>query len=777
MSETPLKTLGKYQIKKELGKGAMGVVYLGFDPGLEREVALKVMASAIVSDNDLKERFEREAKAVARLQHPNIVTVYDLGYDDQGAPFIAMEYLKGQDLEHRIRRNPLTFREKLGVVAQTCRGLASAHRAEIVHRDIKPANIFITENGEAKIMDFGVARWQKSSHTQTGAVLGTADYMSPEQIKGQKVDGRSDIFSVGVILYRLLTNKKPFSGENIQAVFFKVLNQPPPELVLPEGNEMPEVQAIVDKALSKDSDERYGTADDLADDIRDLLSLYQDLLNEDTVFDTMFDPATAATGDMDGGSDGSGRRRATTAGTGRILGGTTSGGISRTHRPGTAYPTTAGRTGVSRTAAGRTVVQPTRMMGPGAGTLSGTRAGVGIPLQGSGGGWKYVAAVALLLLVGAGIYYFTQGPNPPGGNAGTTVVTQAPPAPPTVEERIETARNALAMGLLSKASGEVDEILFEDPDNEAALAIKKEIEDVQRGSQTSVVTSNPQPRPPSPGQPQPNPNSQRATDLAVDASMAIGSGQLDQAAKLIADGRRLDAANPRWQQLTEQLQRARRQSLEAQAARDKQATVDGYVTRAAQLMKNKDYDAAIAAYDQALEVDPTNASLIASKNAAQMAIEQQQAAAALASMGTLNIKETPTAFIAPGGSETPKGFESGGVSVQRATTAPDNPGELIGEINPLTVQPGQPYYLRVRIFNKGNKPLGIKSLELVSTYGARTSGKGQPLTPMVQRVNPRDTALVWEVRGNWTEDQNKGKVQANVLLVGNAKLTKTIQWE
>ena len=146
-------------------------------------------------------------------------------------------------------------------------------------------------------------------------------------------------------------------------------------------------------------------------------------------------------------------------------------------------------------------------------------------------------------------------------------------------------------------------------------------------------------------------------------------------------------------------------------------------------------------------------------------------------MGTLNIKETPTAFIAPGGSETPKGFESGGVSVQRATTAPDNPGELIGEINPLTVQPGQPYYLRVRIFNKGNKPLGIKSLELVSTYGARTSGKGQPLTPMVQRVNPRDTALVWEVRGNWTEDQNKGKVQANVLLVGNAKLTKTIQWE
>ncbi len=340
MSEIPLKTLGKYQIRQELGKGAMGVVYLGFDPGLEREVALKVMASAILSDNELKERFEREAKSVARLQHPNIVTVYDLGYDAQGAPYIAMEYLKGQDLENRIRRDPLTFREKLDVVGQTCRGLAHAHKNGIVHRDIKPANVFITEGGEAKIMDFGVARWQASSHTQTGAVLGTADYMSPEQIRGQKVDGRSDIFSVGVILYRLLTNKKPFAAENIQSVFFKVLNQEPPELVLPDGNSMPELQAIVDKALSKDAEERYAGADDLADDIRDLVAMYREVLNEDTVFDTMFDPAAAGGPAEEGGSDGSGRKKVATS-TGRVLGSTAGGGVSRTHRPGTAYPTTS----------------------------------------------------------------------------------------------------------------------------------------------------------------------------------------------------------------------------------------------------------------------------------------------------------------------------------------------------------------------------------------------------------------------------------------------------
>ncbi len=314
MTELPHRTLGKYQIVKELGKGAMGVVYLGRDPNLEREVALKVMASAIVSDKDLKARFEKEAKAIAQLAHPNIVTVYDLGYDEQGAPYIAMEYLDGEDLEHHIRKDPLSFREKLAVVAQVCRGLSHAHGHEIVHRDIKPANVFITKSGTVKIMDFGVAHWKSSSNTQTGAILGTADYMSPEQIRGQKVDGRSDIFSVGVILYRLLTNKKPFAGENIQAVFFKVLNQEAPELVLSDGNQFPELQAIVDKALSKNLEDRYADPDALAEDLTDLVRLYQDELSDDTVFDTSFDPGAA----VDIGTMGTGTGRSTT-GSGRVL--------------------------------------------------------------------------------------------------------------------------------------------------------------------------------------------------------------------------------------------------------------------------------------------------------------------------------------------------------------------------------------------------------------------------------------------------------------------------
>jgi tetratricopeptide (TPR) repeat protein len=756
----------------------MGVVYLGFDPGLEREVALKVMASAIVSDNELKERFEREAKSVARLQHPNIVTVYDLGYDAQGAPYIAMEYLKGQDLEHRIRRDPLTFREKLDVVAQTCRGLAHAHKNGIVHRDIKPANVFITESGEAKIMDFGVARWQQSSHTQTGAVLGTADYMSPEQIRGQKVDGRSDIFSVGVILYRLLTNKKPFAGENIQSVFFKVLNQEPPELVLPDGNSMPELQAIVNKALSKNVDERYAGADDLAEDIRDLVTLYRDILNEDTVFDTMFDPAATAGGPSEEpGSDGSGRKK--TSGTGRVLGGTTPSSGSRTHRPGTAYPTTAtgktasGRTAPARTVAGRTVAgTPTRMMAraqagvPQAGS-------VGIPYEEPSSAWKYAVAVALFLGIGGGIYWFTQMRNPPDVGATTVTTREAP----TIEERLATVRRALDGGLLAAATNDVEQILLSDPGNAEALALKAEIEAAHQKAQPvqpPVSTSSTPPQTATADVPRGPSRSEQASKLAVDASMAMGRGSLDEAEGFIREGRQVDPANPAWQQLSQQIGEARQNSARAAELRERQAVIDGYVTQAAAHMKNRNYDAAITEYDKALQHDPNNVQLITLRGSAEVAMEQQRAA----SVRALTIEEGRTEYVPPpGGPEVPKGFEAGGVQVQQATKAPDNPGELIVQIRPETVQLGDPYDLLVRIHNQGNKPIGVKSVELISTFGSRTTGKGQALTPLVQRINARDTSVIFQTRGTWSEDQKQGSIEAVVTLIGDAKLRKTIRWQ
>ncbi len=766
MSETPQKTLGKYQIQGELGKGAMGVVYRGFDPALEREVAIKVMGSATVSDPELKKRFEQEAKASARLQHPNIVTVYDFGYDDEGAPYMAMELLKGQDLEQRIRKSPLTLQEKLDVVAQACRGLAHAHEHHIVHRDIKPANIFISESGIAKIMDFGVARLMQSSQTQTGTVLGTADYMSPEQIRGQKVDGRSDIFSAGVILYRLLTNKKPFTGENIQAVFFKVLNQEPPELVLPDGGgEMPELQAIVDKALMKNKDERYESAKDFAADIDDLMHLYQDILNENTVFDTMFDPSAMI--DMEPGSDGSGRGR--TSPTGRVLGRTSA--ASRTHRAGTAFP--SGRTRTGATAAGRTATgTPTEMMrGTQVGTMSATRVGVGIPIQESSGGvLKWVGLVALLAAVGGGVFWFTQQNVPPEVSAGAAPA----PAQPTVDVagQFVLAERSLAAGQLSQALIAVDAILFAEPNNEDAAALKERVNEAMENMQVALpVVPQPAPTPPAPRGPS---NTERATALAADASLSLGAGDLAQAEALIAQGRQLDPGSPRWQQLDQQLRRAREDGAARARASEQQAEIDQYIVEATGYLKAQNYESAIAAYDKALAVAPNNPQLINARNMAQTAMQQ---AAAAASVTALSITESPTEFTARGQSNTPRGFESGDVKVQRATNAPVNPADLIVQIVPATVQTGDPYFLRVRIYNRGNRPIGVKSIALVSTFGSRTTGRGQPLQPMVQRVNPKDTSLIWEVQNTWTEEQNTGKIEAVVTLIGDAQLRKTIEWK
>ena len=170
--------IGRYDIVRPLGKGAMGVVYLAHDPLLERDVALKVMVAQIADDPDLSKRFEREAKAVAKMTHPNVVTVYDLGYHEDGSPYIAMELLKGQDLLEALRDGPpLALERKLSIILQVLDGVGHAHQSGIVHRDIKPANIFINTDGSVKIMDFGVARLTTASMTGTGNIIGTADYM------------------------------------------------------------------------------------------------------------------------------------------------------------------------------------------------------------------------------------------------------------------------------------------------------------------------------------------------------------------------------------------------------------------------------------------------------------------------------------------------------------------------------------------------------------------------------------------------------------------------
>src|SRR5688572_3679595 len=310
-SEAPIKEIkgriGRYDIVRPIGKGAMGMVYLAHDTILERDVALKAMVSQIADDAELNQRFIREAKAVAKMHHPNVVNVFDLGHHTDGSPYIAMELLKGQDLQKAMRTPPpMSLDRKVGVIVQVLAGLAHAHQQGIVHRDIKPANVFINHDGTVKIMDFGVARLTSGSMTGTGNIVGTADYMSPEQVKGARVDGRSDLFSVGCMLYELVTGRRPFHSENLMAIFYKITHEEPNFDLVPEGAEYDALLPILKKALAKDLEDRHQTSYEFAMELRDHLKAFsttatgehilEELLDMDAPGTLQQEPGTSAPG-------------------------------------------------------------------------------------------------------------------------------------------------------------------------------------------------------------------------------------------------------------------------------------------------------------------------------------------------------------------------------------------------------------------------------------------------------------------------------------------------
>ncbi|HSP15503.1 MAG TPA: protein kinase [Thermoanaerobaculia bacterium] len=268
--------LGRYEVVRELGKGAMGIVYLAKDPLIGRLVALKTIRAAAHADDDetreFQQRFVREAQAAGILNHPAIVTVHDIGQDEAtGVSFIAMEYVEGSNLKEVLAQGrPLTFDDIGEIIAQIADALDFAHSKGIVHRDVKPANIILLEGNRAKIMDFGIAKIASgvANLTSTGQFLGTPNYMAPEQIKGAPVDGRTDIFSLGICLYECLTRRKPFGGDSLTSISYKIVHEPFPPLheinpQIPDGYE-----DIASLCLAKDPSKRYQRARDMAAAIR-----------------------------------------------------------------------------------------------------------------------------------------------------------------------------------------------------------------------------------------------------------------------------------------------------------------------------------------------------------------------------------------------------------------------------------------------------------------------------------------------------------------------------
>lgn len=265
--------LGRYEVEKELGKGAMGVVYLGKDPKINRTVAIKTMALSQEFEEDeleeVKERFFREAETAGRLNHPNIVSIFDAG-EEHDLAYIAMEFIKGYDLTKHIKPDTLLpVEEVLKVVADSADALGYAHNQNVVHRDIKPANLmYLPDDKIVKVTDFGIARLTDSSKTKTGMVLGTPSYMSPEQLSGKKVDGRSDLFSLGVTLYQMLTGELPFQGDSMATLMYKIANEEQAAVTTVRPDLPESLNEIISHAMSKDADTRFATGAEFAAALR-----------------------------------------------------------------------------------------------------------------------------------------------------------------------------------------------------------------------------------------------------------------------------------------------------------------------------------------------------------------------------------------------------------------------------------------------------------------------------------------------------------------------------
>ncbi|MDX8398745.1 MAG: protein kinase [Gallionellaceae bacterium] len=267
-----IKYLGRYEILEEIGRGAMGIVYMAKDPLIQRNVAIKTINLQDLLPDEREEyeiSFYQEARAAGRLSHTNIVTIYDLG-ESEGMAYIAMELLQGKELEQVLKsQQHLPLEITLEIAIQVAGGLAHAHEHGIIHRDIKPSNIMLLENRRVKIADFGIAKMASTKLDNTeGKLVGSPLHMSPEQVLNSPIDSRSDIFSLGIVLYQMITGKPPFYGESINAVIYQIVNENPPQLSVLNPEVTPMLSDIVAKCLAKNADERYQNANELADNLR-----------------------------------------------------------------------------------------------------------------------------------------------------------------------------------------------------------------------------------------------------------------------------------------------------------------------------------------------------------------------------------------------------------------------------------------------------------------------------------------------------------------------------
>ncbi|PYQ39948.1 MAG: hypothetical protein DMF77_19895, partial [Acidobacteria bacterium] len=724
----PIKELsgriGKYDIIKPLGKGAMGIVYLAHDTILERDVALKVMVASIADDPELKTRFEREAKAVARMTHPNVVNVFDLGSHTDGSPFIAMELLKGMDLQKAVRTPPpLTLERKVNIIVQVLAGLAHAHQAGIVHRDIKPANIFINQDGTVKIMDFGVARLTTASMTGTGNIVGTADYMSPEQVKGAKVDGRSDLFSVGCMLYELLAGRRPFHSDNLMAIFYKITHEEPNFDLIPEGAEYDALMPVLKKSLAKSLDDRYQTAYEFAVDLREFLKSRATSASAVNALEGLLDleepsgpPPEPLTETPSGPTLITGDEPE--VGATMNLGPTASGQTSPTvKKPGTMGRGTA-----------KTVLQPgqvaragrpaTRPPGPRPTPAAARPAYTPAPPPPAPGHpvlYVVLGGMAVLLVVAGGFIYWqkTQPGTPPTTIAGptdNTVPTTVPvptlppttqPPPPATMPAIEAKGKFMRAAKAAFSRGDYDEAM-----SQARRALAEDQGDANAKSVIENALSG-----------------QKAELHFRAAENALRAKDLEKAKQEANAGRDLAPWDNKASQILTRVQDAEQAAAQVAADAARRAAAAQASQQLNGFIASAD-DEAIAAYDKALGIDPSNNRAINGKSSAVQARALAQITTGgggggggthAAGKGFASGKTVAASTETRPGGSVPDGFENTpGVDVKKGSTAADLPGKINFDIDPASPKAGERYTVKVFLVNEGNAPIQLRDM-VVST--------------------------------------------------------------
>jgi serine/threonine-protein kinase len=743
--------IGKYDIVRPLGRGAMGMVYLAHDTVLERDVALKVMNAQIAEDPHLRDRFEREAKVVAKMAHPNVVTVFDRGYHE-GCPYIVMELLKGRDLHKALALPPpLTLEAKVGAVLQVLAGLAHAHQLGIIHRDIKPANVFLCEDGTVKIMDFGVARLTTAASTATGSVFGTADYMSPEQVSGAHVDARSDLFSVGCVLFELATGRKPFHADSLMTIFYRIIHEEPDYLLLPDDPAHQALVPILRKALAKDLAARYPSAHDFATELREHLRVHAEApAGRDPLADlvdrppaTFVPPRTAEH-----------PARVATVVPAR----------SPAPRPAAAPPPRA------RPAAPRTAPPPRTTARR---RSSGTLASV----------W---AVAAVVVIGGAGaMYWFVLRPSPPAPTPApvTTLAaapstlaatpapeptptaepspTPAPSPPPTVappptfaEARgraaaaVRGAQAAFRRGDYARAVKEAQAALIEDPGNADAERL---LDSALAGQQAQARFSA--------------------------AEAALGRGDLAGAQVEAEAGRSLAPWDGRGPDLLGRVQAAQRRA-EQQRQQEASARIDDLLRRADAALAERQYDTAIGLYDDVLELDARNQRATLGRTSAlgARALAQEAAGRAPKPAGRAFVAGTTSAQAATGGTGGPRGFEdSPEVVVRKATQAASLPGKVQFEVEPEEVAPGVRFTVKAYLMNEGQAPIGVQAMTVTTTVNGRRSSGVVP--PLAKEVAPQQRALLLSVTDFWKQDTTAWAMDVLVRTAQGDSYRNALTWK